>query len=563
MAIYRPRWYLEEALDATFDYWDTHGGTDSSGIPIPADPLVALPTGTGKSHFGAQLMGRAIQRYPNTRFIAGTHVKELVEQNAACFAENFPSIPVGIHSAGLKRRDSEQQVIFGSIQSMRKTPELFAYRDIAWIDEAHLMSPNTDASYGQFIAGLKMANPYFKTCGTSATPYRMGLGLMTEGPMFTDIAYNLTDIDSFNRLIAEGHLCPPISKKTAAQADLSKLRISSTGDYTDASAQAAMDEITFEALQEIVQYGWDRRAWLIFAAGIDNSEKIAAILRDYFGVPAQAVHSKTDQIYGAGARDNFVAMFKAGELRCLVNVDTLTTGFDHPPIDLIGMLRPTMSTGLWVQMLGRGTRPFPGKLNCLVLDFAGNTKRLGPINDPVIPRPRGSGPPGDSPVKICPQDKGGCGVYNHSSAAHCIACGREFDRKTDDGPGFEATAGTEELLRSDLPQLEYFDVQRVVYDVHKSVRHGGESLKVAYYCAGLRTFFEYIKFEGAKPYAIHKAHDWLRQRTASAEWAIAELANNVGNAHYFIADGSSTFRTPRRISVWINKPSPQVMNYEF
>lgn len=561
MSAYQPRWYIEEALDATFDYWNEHGGTAEDGSPVAADPLVALPTGTGKSHYGSQLMGRAIEQFPNTRFIAGTHVKELVEQNAERFVEQFPHISVGIHSAGLKRRDHEQQVIFGNIQSMRKTPELFKFRDIFWVDEAHLMSPNVDASYGQFLTGLKIANPYLKTCGTSATPYRMGLGMLTDGPMFTDLAYNLTTIDSFNRLIAEGYLCPPVAKKTAAQVDISKLQISSTGDYTETSASEAVDEITFEALKEVVQYGWDRRCWLAFAPGIESAEKIAKTLRDFFGVPAQAVHSKTDQTHGAGARDKFVAAYKAGALRCLVNVDTLTTGFDHPPIDLIAMLRPTMSTGLWVQMLGRGTRPFPGKLNCLVLDFAGNTKRLGPINDPVIPMPRGKGKPGDAPVRVCSN----CAVYNHSSARHCVSCGQEFKAGYTSGPGIEQTASNEDLLRSDLPQVEYFDVLRVVYEVHKSVRHGGESLKIAYYCNGLRTFYEYMKFENAKGYALHKSHDWLRQRTPYADWAIDQLKAgfHAGNAHHFIESGSSEFRTPARISVWINTATPKVLSYEF
>jgi len=70
----------------------------------------------------------------------------------------------------------------------------------------------------------------------------------------------------------------------------------------------------------------------------------------------------------------------------MVNVGVLTTGFDFPEIDLIIMLRPTNSPVLWVQMLGRGTRPADGKENCMVLDFAGNTPRLGPINDPMIPK---------------------------------------------------------------------------------------------------------------------------------------------------------------------------------
>jgi DNA repair protein RadD len=163
--------------------------------------------------------------------------------------------------------------------------------------------------------------------------------------------------------------------------------------------QAAVDDadITYRALTEAVQIGQSRRSWTAFASGIDHAIHIAEMLRGTFGIDAAEVHSKMPE----KERDRRIEAYKRGELRCIVNKDILTTGFDHPPIDLILMLRPTMSTGLWVQMLGRGTRPYdpavhgylPGfptkKYDCCVLDYAGNTRRLGPINDPVIPKPKG------------------------------------------------------------------------------------------------------------------------------------------------------------------------------
>ena len=86
-------------------------------------------------------------------------------------------------------------------------------------------------------------------------------------------------------------------------------------------------------------------------------------------------------------REDSIATFKAGMVRCLVNVNVLTTGFDAPRVDLLAMLRPTLSTGLYVQMVGRGTRKADGKVNCLILDFAGNCRRHGPV-DRVASRSR-------------------------------------------------------------------------------------------------------------------------------------------------------------------------------
>src|SRR5258708_31889879 len=98
------------------------------------------------------------------------------------------------------------------------------------------------------------------------------------------------------------------------------------------------------------------------------------------GISCRVVTGKTP----LPERADSIAMFKAGMVRCLVNVNVLTTGFDAPRIDLLAMLRPTLSTGLYVQMVGRGTRKADGKVNCLVLDFAGNCRRHGPVDQADI-----------------------------------------------------------------------------------------------------------------------------------------------------------------------------------
>lgn len=557
---YEPRWYIEEALDATFNFFNEVGGTNPDGSPVEANPVVAMPTGTGKSYFIAEFVRRAMLRFPQTRLIMSTHVKELIDQNVKRMLDVWPNAPIGIHSAGLKSRETLQPIIFGGIKSMLKNTTALGHRDLCVIDEAHLVSPNAETGYQTFLTELKMRNPYLKVILLTATPYRLGLGHLTNGNIATHVAYDLCNIEGFSRLIAEGYLCPVTAKKTQTQLDLGSIGVSNaTGDFVEGALQEAIDQhaITFSALTEICNFGRDRRAWMIFAAGIEHAEHIALMLRGSFGVPAAAVHSKMKRT----EVDQIVEDFKSGRIRCIVNKDILTTGFDHPPIDLIGMLRPTMSPGLWVQMLGRGMRPFPMKENCLVLDFAANTARLGPVNDPNVPMPKGAGPPRDSPVKLCKV----CGTYNHSSRRTCEGCGEEFPFETGLEPNINAEASNEELLRSALPQVEWFDVGRVVYDRHTS-KTGSVSVKVAYYCEKLRTFYEYIKFEDAKPFAIHKAHDWLRQRTVYADQAIEYMASEfmAGKRNDYVLQGSINFRIPKRVNIWVNKPDgPQVMGYEF
>jgi DNA repair protein RadD len=365
-----------------------------------------------------------------------THRKELISQNLDKLMAVWPTAPAGVYSAGLGRKDASYPIIFGGVGTVaRGAPELFGRIDLLLIDECHLVSPNESTMYQKVIAGLKEINPYLKVIGFTATHYRLGHGMLTdEGGLFTDICFDMSTVDAFNWFIDEGYLIPLHPKKVIAELDTSKVAIHG-GEFKQNELQAAVDhdEITYGACQEMLAYGLDRKCWLVFASGIDHTIHVAAML-DSLGIRTTFVHSKMSN----GERDKNLADFKAGRYQAIVNNGILTTGFDHPAIDLIGMLRPTQSPSLWVQMLGRGTRPVyadgfdlsttEGRLtaihngpkhNCLVMDFAGNTRRLGPINDPVLPKRRGKGGGGTAPVKLCEH----CGTYNHASVRFCISCG--------------------------------------------------------------------------------------------------------------------------------------------
>lgn len=550
MLDYQDRWYQEEAEFSIFDYF----AKGNRG-----NPVVAMPTGTGKSIVIAKFIKRAFATFPGQRFMMLTHVKELIEQNAEKLRQIYPAAPLGLHSAGLKTRDLASPIIFGGVQSVAPTIKNaiaettmltdlrlhFGWRDLLLIDECHLLSPNDDTLYQFVIAELRKINPALKVVGFTATPYRLKMGMITEGGIFTDICYDLTTIENFNRLIAEGYLAPLIPRPTNVVIDISNVGITA-GEYNQKQLDEALDdETTFAGVQEMVELGRDRQCWLVFAAGVKNAEKIAAMLQ-YLGISAAAVHSKNS----AAENDKRIEAFKNGELRALVNANKLTTGFDHPPIDLIGMFRPTLSPALWVQMLGRGTRPSPatGKLNCLVLDFARNTPKLGPINDPRIPGRPKPGTAGDMPVRICDE----CGVYNHASARFCINCGCEF---TFENKLF-TTAGTHALLRDDAPVLETFEVKKVIYNLHQKKDANGNAIsppmiKVSYF-AGLQTFNEYVGLEHSG-FVGRKARDWWRQRHAEEPPATTYQALQM----------VANLRTPRYIRVWLNKKYPEVMSCEW
>jgi len=549
--MYEDRWYQSEAEYSIFDYF----AKGNKG-----NPVVAMPTGTGKSVVISKFIKRAFELFPGQRFMMLTHVKELIEQNAEKMREIGPNIPVGLYSAGLGSKCAfGEPLIFGGVQSVSPAIKKalaastalagfphFGHRDLLLVDECHLLSPNDDTTYQYVYNELLRINPHLKVVGFTATPYRLKQGMITDGGVFTDVCYDLTTIDNFNRLIAEGYLAPLIPRPTNTVIDISNVGITA-GEYNNKQLQEAVDddETTFKGVKEMVELGADRGCWLVFAAGVKNAEKIAAML-NYLGVSAAAVHSDNKP----KVNDEHIAAFKRGELRALVNANKLTTGFDHPPIDLIGMFRPTLSPGLWVQMLGRGTRPSPktGKTNCLVLDFARNTPRLGPINDPRIPGKPKPGEPGDMPVRICDN----CGVYNHAGARVCINCGTEF---TFENKLF-TTAGTQDLIRGDSPIIETFQVHKVIYNLHEKRDAQGNltsppMIKVSYF-AGLQTFYEYVMLEHGG-FVGKKAKDWWRQRHAE------EPPITTYNALQRVSE----LRQPQTIRVWLNKKYPEIMSCDW
>lgn len=424
------REYQAEAAQSIFDYL--------ADVPT-GNPVVAMPTATGKSYVIGEFIRRAIRERPGTRILVLAHREYLLTDNRKKLKTLWPEAPAGIYSAGLKSRDVDHAIIFGGIASVHRNPEQFGHRDYIVIDEAHLLSPRDGGMYQQVIRVLTAINPALRVIGLTATPYRLGQGMLTSDGIFTDTCYDITRMQDFEWLLRDGYLCPPKSKRTATKIDISKVK-KVAGEFHLGQLEAALDVevINHAACQEMVEYGHDRKCWVVFAAGVRHAERIAEKLNS-LGVATAAVHSKV----GEYARKSAMREFKSGKLRCLVNNNILTTGFDHEPVDFIGMLRPTTSTSLWVQMIGRGMRPWPGKDDCLVLDFAGNTMRLGPIDDPLVPMPKGDGGTRRAPAKVCEQ----CNTINHASAKECKECGAEFPPEAN----LDTSASDEELLRSHQP----------------------------------------------------------------------------------------------------------------
>lgn len=422
----RLRDYQRASLDALSAAW-ARGGADDAA----PGHLIVLPTGAGKALVIAALARETLEQDPLARVAIVTHSRELVAQNFSELSRAWPEAPAGIFSAGLGRREADAQVLVCGIQSVADRLDAVGPRDLVIVDEAHLIPRAADTRYGRFLAGLRAMTPGLRVAGFTATPYRLDSGRLDAGEhrLFSGIAY---EADTFT-LIRRGFLAPLVSKATLTQLDVSGVGRRG-GDYIPGELEAAVnrDWITRAAVAELAEYGGSRRAWLAFCAGLAHADAVRDAVRAE-GYACESVSGETPR----RERDRIVAAFRAGQIRCLTSVGVLGTGFNVPEVDLVALLRPTRSTGLYVQQVGRALRCAPGKADALILDYAGLVRMHGPV-DAVTVRSatQGLSGAGAPRAKPCP----GCGALIALNASTCEACWVEPEAEEDGAPPHEASA---------------------------------------------------------------------------------------------------------------------------
>lgn len=362
--MYTLRPYQADSVKAVIHYFRKHS--------TPA--VIVLPTGAGKSLVIAELA-----RLAKGRVLVLAHVKELVEQNHAKY-EGY-GLKGSIFSAGLGRKETDQQVVFASVQSVVRNLDSFKNQfSLLVIDECHRVPDDKNSSYQKVITHLRELNPGIKVLGLTATPYRLGMGwiyqyhtrgqVRTEEPrFFRDCIFELP----IRYLLDENFLTPArMMDAPVLSYDFSQLKPANTGRYKEAEMDMVIDKAkraTPQIVEQIMQYARERQGVMIFAATVRHAQEIHSLLPE----------GETEIVIGdtpTPERDAIIQAFKNRQIKYLVNVSVLTTGFDAPHVDLIAILRPTESVSLYQQIVGRGLRLSDGKSECLVLDYAGNSYDL-------------------------------------------------------------------------------------------------------------------------------------------------------------------------------------------
>ncbi|MBI1325703.1 DEAD/DEAH box helicase [bacterium] len=498
--ILRP--YQQATKDAVYDHLRSRRD----------NPCVVIPTGGGKTPVIAEICKEAVTRR-NWRVLILSHSRELLQQTADKLQAICPEVEFGVFCAGLGQRDTRQPVILASIQSVHSRACELGRFDLIIIDEAHHIPPEGDGMYRKFLAEVRLINPHARVVGFTATPFRLKTGpICTPAGILNAICYEI----GVRELIAGGYLCPLFTSESDTTFDTTSIRVQS-GEFASGELENLMDDnvLVREACEELVRKTSGRRSVLIFASGVQHAQHIVEVLRADHGVECGFVDGSTP----IAERDATIACFKSRELKYLVNVGVLTTGFDAPCVDAVVLLRPTMSLGLYYQMVGRGFRIDPRKLDCLVLDFGGNVRRHGPVDsirveEPVVRQE------GTAPVKPCPQ----CQAFVSAGFAICPHCGFLFDPP--ERQRHEARASEDAVLSRVYTRTRY-RVENVRYRAYTKVGAGPNdppTLRVAYWAPEIDDYIvEWICFEH-QGYARQKAVEWWTQRSA------APVPNSVDQA---------------------------------
>ena len=476
------------------------------------NPCVVIPTAGGKSLCIAQVAKDAVTKW-NGRVMILAHVKELVEQNDGKLKSICPELPVGVYSAGLDSRDTQQPVVVAGIQSVYNKIEAFKPFDLVMIDEVHMVPPDGEGRYRTFLEAAKRVNPRVRLIGWTATPYRTQGGLICKPEnLLNEVCYEI----GVKELINRGYISNITARAGKVKADTEGLHIRA-GEFVAEDVEKLMgeDRLVTSACQEIVELTRERQACLIFCTSIAHCKKVAAQIAKFSGEECAIVTGDTPDI----EREETIRRLR-GEtvkadlfadkppLKYCCNVSVLTTGTDIPRLDTIALLRPTNSPGLLVQMVGRGFRlsDETGKTECLVLDYGRNIERHGPIDMIKVKKPGQGG--GGPLAKECPN----CRTIVNLPVMLCPTCGYQWPRKEPERKAHEANAAKAAILSGEVT-TEKFPVKHAIYQVweKRGAPPGSpKTVRVTYDIDYLTHYSEWLCPEHTG-YARRKFEKWWRE----------------------------------------------------
>lgn len=316
--------------------------------------LLVLPTGTGKTIVFAKITEDCVRSGERVLILA--HRGELLDQ-AADKLEKATGLKSAVEKAEETCLSSWYRVTVGSIQSLMREKRLkqFSsdYFDKIIIDEAHHCLSDSYQRVLEHFGGAKVL-------GVTATPDRGDMRNL--GSFFESLAYEY----SLPQAIKDGFLSRIKALTIPLTLDLTGVG-TQAGDFKTSDLSNALDPYLYQIADEMAKNCMDRKT-VVFLPLIKTSRKFCSILNNKGFVAAEVNGESQD-------RAEVLADFDTGKYNVLCNSMLLTEGWDCPSVDCIVVLRPTKIRSLYSQMVGRGTRLYPGKDHLLLLDFLWHTER--------------------------------------------------------------------------------------------------------------------------------------------------------------------------------------------
>ena len=374
--------------------------------------LIQGPCASGKTIVFSNIVKRYRAMFPSRKIAIITRIGTLVTQAYDKLMGQFPLAvfgQIGIASKKISNRvEVNLPITIATIQTLVNNQPSVPY-DLIIIDEVHqLNTRNRKSQIKEFLEAQEKANPKLQVIGFTATPYRLTSGFIygdncTPGTVnwFGDLDYQITMAE----LQKQEYLVPFQAKEIVnIESELTGIETNSTGDYKTNQLSGKMQESRHveSAVNAISKYAQGRKNIAVFCVDIAHAERVKKAFNNA-GYVAETVHSKKKEDENVKT----IKSFESGRFRLLVSVESLTTGFDSTCIDCICFLRPTKSPSLYVQMLGRGLRLFPGKRDCLMLDMAALFRTHGNPNDPTIIVPSKTKAEREKEDQICRECKSG------------------------------------------------------------------------------------------------------------------------------------------------------------
>lgn len=316
--------------------------------------LIALPTGTGKTIVFAQLIRRR-----KGRALVLAHRDELIEQAVQKLLWVDPSLDIGVVKA--ERDEHQAGVVVASVQTLSRKARLQRLRpdfDTVVIDEAHHATADSYLRILQHCRSFKSQGPL--VLGVTATPQRGDRQSLKR--VFQHIVYQ----KSLLEMIQQAYLADLRAVQVMLQADFDHLR-TRKGDFVEADLEAMLvaADAPGQVLDAFETHALERKT-IVFTPTVAMAHAMAQTFQQG-GIPAEALDGGTP----LSERRDILRRLHRGETRVVANCAVLTEGFDEPSIDCIIIARPTKSRTLYQQMIGRGTRLYPGKTDCLIVDVVG------------------------------------------------------------------------------------------------------------------------------------------------------------------------------------------------